>query len=245
LGEHFRRGSPVPDLVNALIDAWQLVLSGDQTLIAIVSLSLSISFSAVLFATVLGLPLGAALAVLRFPGRNAAVVLVNALMGLPPVVAGLFVYLLLSRSGPLGGLGLLFTPTAMIIAQTVLVTPIVAGVARQAIEDLWRDYGELYLLDGVGRLRTVGSLLWLGRFSLLTAVLAGVGRAAAEVGAILIVGGNIAGVTRTMTTAIALETSRGDLALALGLGIILLALVLAINATAQLFRNSARSAAAI
>jgi tungstate transport system permease protein len=164
---------------------------------------------------------------------------------LPPVVAGLFVYLLLSRSGPLGGLGLLFTPTAMIIAQTVLVTPIVAGVARQAIEDLWRDYGELYLLDGVGRLRTVGSLLWLGRFSLLTAVLAGVGRAAAEVGAILIVGGNIAGVTRTMTTAIALETSRGDLALALGLGIILLALVLAINATAQLFRNSARSAAAI
>jgi tungstate transport system permease protein len=221
------------------------VLSGDQTLIAIVSLSLSISLTAVLFATVLGLPLGAALAVLRFPGRNAAVVLVNALMGLPPVVAGLFVYLLLSRSGPLGGLGLLFTPTAMIIAQTVLVTPIVAGVARQAIEDLWRDYGELYLLDGVGRLRTVGSLLWLGRFSLLTAVLAGVGRAAAEVGAILIVGGNIAGVTRTMTTAIALETSRGDLALALGLGIILLALVLAINATAQLVRNSARSAAAI
>jgi tungstate transport system permease protein len=245
LGEHFRRGSPVPDLVNALIDAWQLVLSGDQTLIAIVSLSLSISLTAVLFATVLGLPLGAALAVLRFPGRNAAVVLVNALMGLPPVVAGLFVYLLLSRSGPLGGLGLLFTPTAMIIAQTVLVTPIVAGVARQAIEDLWRDYGELYVLDGVGRLRTVGSLLWLGRFSLLTAVLAGVGRAAAEVGAILIVGGNIAGVTRTMTTAIALETSRGDLALALGLGIILLALVLAINATAQLVRNSARSAAAI
>lgn len=235
----------MPDLLNALVDAWQLVLSGDQTLIAIVSLSLSISLTAVLFATALGLPLGAALAVLRFPGRNAAVVLVNALMGLPPVVAGLFVYLLLSRSGPLGGLGLLFTPTAMIIAQTVLVTPIVAGVARQAIEDLWRQYGELYLLDGVGRLRTVGSLLWLGRFSLLTAVLAGVGRAAAEVGAILIVGGNIAGVTRTMTTAIALETSRGDLALALGLGMILLALVLAINATAQLVRNSARSAAAI
>jgi len=173
------------------------------------------------------------------------VVLVNALMGLPPVVAGLFVYLLLSRSGPLGGLGLLFTPTAMIIAQTVLVTPIVAGVARQAIEDLWRLYGELYVLDGVGRVRMLGSLLWLGRFSLVTAVLAGVGRAAAEVGAILIVGGNIAGVTRTMTTAISLETSRGDLALALGLGMILLALVLAINATAQFIRNSARSAAAI
>jgi len=235
----------VPDLLNALLAASQLVLSGDPTLLAIVSLSLSISLTAVVFATAFGLPLGVALAVLRFPGRNAAVVLVNALMGLPPVVAGLFVYLLLSRSGPLGSLGLLFTPTAMIIAQTVLVTPIVAGVARQAIEDLWRDYGELYLLDGVGRIRTVLSLLWLGRFSLLTAVLAGIGRAAAEVGAILIVGGNIAGVTRTMTTAITLETSRGDLALALGLGIVLLALVLAINATAQLIRNTARSAAAI
>jgi tungstate transport system permease protein len=235
----------VPDIMNALLAAWQLVLSGDPTLVAIVSLSLGISVTAVLFATAFGLPFGAALAVLRFPGRNAAVVIVNALMGLPPVVAGLFVYLLLSRSGPLGGLGLLFTPTAMIIAQTVLVTPIVAGIARQAIEDLWREYGELYTLDGVGRLRTVLSLLWLGRFSLLTAVLAGIGRAAAEVGAILIVGGNIAGVTRTMTTAITLETSRGDLALALGLGIILLALVLAINATAQLIRNTARSAAAI
>ena len=235
----------MPDLLNALADAWRLVLSGDPTLVGIVSLSLSVSLTAVFFATALGLPLGAALAVLRFPGRNAAVVLVNALMGLPPVVAGLFVYLLLSRSGPLGALGLLFTPSAMIIAQTVLVTPIVAGVARQAIEDLWRQYGELYILDGVGRLHTVLSLLWLGRFSLVTAVLAGIGRAAAEVGAILIVGGNIAGVTRTMTTAISLETSRGDLALALGLGIILLALVLAINASAQFVRNSARSAAAI
>ena len=235
----------MPDLLNALVDAWRLVLSGDPTLVGIVSLSLSISLTAVFFATVLGLPLGAALAVLRFPGRNAAVVLVNALMGLPPVVAGLFVYLLLSRTGPLGALGLLFTPTAMIIAQTVLVTPIVAGVARQAIEDLWRQYGELYILDGVGQVPTVLSLLWLGRFSLVTAVLAGIGRAAAEVGAILIVGGNIAGVTRTMTTAISLETSRGDLALALGLGIILLALVLAINASAQFVRNSARSAAAI
>jgi tungstate transport system permease protein len=235
----------VPDLLNALADAWRLVLSADPTLLGIVSLSLSISLTAVFFATVLGLPLGAALAVLRFPGRNAAVVLVNALMGLPPVVAGLFVYLLLSRSGPLGALGLLFTPSAMIIAQTVLVTPIVAGVARQAIEDLWQQYGELYILDGVGRVHTVCSLLWLGRFSLVTAVLAGIGRAAAEVGAILIVGGNIAGVTRTMTTAISLETSRGDLALALGLGIVLLALVLAINASAQFVRNSARSAAAI
>jgi len=183
--------------------------------------------------------------VLRFPGRNAATVVVNALMGLPPVVAGLFVYLLLSRSGPLGSLGLLFTPTAMVIAQVVLVTPIIAAVARQMLEDLWREYRDLYFLDGASRVRTVCSLLWLGRFSLLTAVLAGVGRAAAEVGAILIVGGNIAGVTRTMTTAIALETSRGDLALALGLGIILLSLILAINATAQFVRNTARRAAAI
>ena len=235
----------MPDLLNALVDAWRLVLSGDPILVGIVSLSLSISLTAVFFATVLGLPFGAALAVLRFPGRNAAVVLVNALMGLPPVVAGLFVYLMLSRSGPLGALGLLFTPTAMIIAQTVLVAPIVAGVARQAIEDLWRQYGELYILDGVGRMHTVCSLLWLGRLSLVTAVLAGIGRAAAEVGAILIVGGNIAGVTRTMTTAISLETSRGDLALALGLGIILLVLVLAINASAQFVRNNARSAAGI
>jgi tungstate transport system permease protein len=233
------------DLIDALGAAWQLVLSGDPTLVGIVFLSLSISLPAVLAASVLGLPLGAALAVLRFPGRNAAVVVVNALMGLPPVVAGLFVYLLLSRSGPLGDLGLLFTPTAMVIAQVVLVTPIIAAIARQMIEDLWRDYGELYILDGAGWVRTIGSLLWLGRFSLLTAVLAGIGRAAAEVGAIIIVGGNIAGVTRTMTTAIALETSRGDLSLALGLGIILLTLILAVNATAQLVRNAGRRAAFI
>ena len=197
------------DLLDALAAAWQLILSGDSTLVAIVSLSLSISLTAVVLASVLGLPLGAALAVMRFPGQNALVVVVNALMGLPPVVAGLFVYLMLSRSGPLGSLGLLFTPTAMVIAQVVLVTPIIAAIARQMLEDLWREYSELYILDGVGRVRTVGSLLWLGRFSLLTAALAGLGRAAAEVGAILIVGGNIAGVTRTMTTAIALETSSG------------------------------------
>jgi tungstate transport system permease protein len=233
------------DLLDALGAAWQLVLSGDPTLVGIVFLSLSISLTAVFLASVLGLPLGAGLAVLRFPGRNAAVVVINAFMGLPPVVAGLFVYLLLSRAGPLGSLGLLFTPTAMVIAQMVLVTPIIAAVTRQMIEDLWREYGELYILDGAGRLRTICSLLWLGRFSLLTAVLAGTGRAAAEVGAILIVGGNIAGVTRTMTTAIALETSRGDLSLALGLGIILLSLILAVNATAQFVRDTARKAAAI
>jgi tungstate transport system permease protein len=233
------------DLLAAGAAAWELVLSGDPTLVGIVSLSLSISLTAVFIASVIGLPLGAALAILRFPGRNAAVVVVNAFMGLPPVVAGLFIYLLLSRSGPLGSLGLLFTPSAMIIAQVVLVTPIIAAVARQMVEDLWREYGDLYTLDGAGRLHTVCSLLWLGRFSLMTAVLAGVGRAAAEVGAILIVGGNIAGVTRTMTTAIALETSRGDLSLALGLGIILLSLILAINATAQFVRNTGRKASAI
>ena len=231
------------DFLGALVAAWQLVLSGDPTLIGIVSLSLSVSLTAVLLASLIGLPLGAALAVLRFPGRNAAVVVVNALMGLPPVVAGLFVYLLLSRSGPLGSLGLLFTPTAMVIAQVVLVSPIIAAVARQMVEDLWREYGDLYILDGAGRVHTICSLLWLGRFSLITAVLAGLGRAAAEVGAIIIVGGNIAGVTRTMTTAIALETSRGDLSLALGLGIILLSLTLAVNATAQFVRGTGRAAA--
>jgi tungstate transport system permease protein len=235
----------VHDFLYALATAWQLVVSGDPTLVGIVSLSLSISLTAVLFASILGLPLGAALAVARFPGRNATVVVVNALMGLPPVVAGLFVYVLLSRSGPLGSLGLLFTPTAMVIAQVVLVTPIIAAIARQMVEDLWREYGDLYILDGAGWFRTTGSLLWLGRSSLITAVLAGLGRAAAEVGAILIVGGNIAGVTRTMTTAIALETSRGDLSLALGLGIILLSLILAINATAQFVRNTAGRTAAV
>ena len=233
------------DFLGALVAAWQLVLSGDPTLIGIVSLSLSVSLTAVLLASVIGLPFGAALAVLRFPGRNVAVVVVNALMGLPPVVAGLFVYLLLSRSGPLGSLGLLFTPTAMVIAQVVLVSPIIAAVARQIVEDFWLEYRDLYILDGTSLVRTVSSLLWLGRFSLITAVLAGLGRAAAEVGAILIVGGNIAGVTRTMTTAIALETSRGDLSLALGLGIILLSLILAINATAQFIRNTGSRAAAI
>jgi tungstate transport system permease protein len=234
----------VHDMANALVEAWQLVLSGNSTLLGIVSLSLSISLTAVFLASCIGLPLGAALAITRFPGRNAAVVAVNTSMGLPPVVIGLVVYLLLSRSGPLGSLGLLFTPAAMVIAQVVLVTPIVAAVARQIVEDLWREYAELYLFDGVGRVRTICSLLWLGRFSLITAVLAGAGRAVAEVGAILIVGGNIAGVTRTMTTAIALETSRGDLPLALGLGIILLVLIFLINGTAQFAGKAVRRAAA-
>jgi len=232
------------DITEGLVAAWQLVLSGNSTLLGIVWLSLSISLTAVFFASCIGLPLGAALAITRFPGRNAAVVVVNALMGLPPVVVGLVVYLALSRAGPLGSLGLLFTPAAMVIAQIVLVIPIVAAIARQIVEDLWLEYAELYLFDGVGRVRTIGSLLWLGRLSLITAVLAGAGRAVAEVGAILIVGGNIAGVTRTMTTAIALETSRGDLALALGLGIILLTLIFAINGTAHVAGQAVKRAAA-
>jgi len=233
----------VHDIANALMDACQLVLSGNSTLLGIVSLSFSISLTAVFLASCIGLPLGAALAITRFPGRSAAVVAVNASMGLPPVVVGLVVYLALSRSGPLGSLGLLFTPAAMVIAQVILVTPIVAAVTRQIVEDLWREYAELYLFDGVGRVRTICSLLWLARLSLVTAVLAGAGRAVAEVGAILIVGGNIAGVTRTMTTAIALETSRGDLPLALGLGIILLTLIFLINGTAQFVGKAVRRAA--
>ena len=232
------------DIANAFADAWQLVLSGNSTLLGIVSLSLGISLTAVFLASCIGLPLGAALAITRCPGRNAAVVAVNASMGLPPVVVGLIVYLALSRSGPLGGLGLLFTPAAMVIAQVVLVAPIVAAVARQIVEDLWRQYAELYLFDGVGRIRTICSLLWLGRLSLMTAILAGAGRAVAEVGAILIVGGNIAGVTRTMTTAIALETSRGDLPLALGLGIILLVLIFLINGAAHFAGTAVRRAMA-
>jgi len=234
----------VHDIATALVDAWQLVLSGDSTLLGIVSLSLGISLTAVFLASCIGLPFGAALAITRFPGRNAAVVAVNASMGLPPVVVGLVVYLALSRSGPLGSFGLLFTPAAMVIAQVILVMPIVAAIARQTVEDLWREYAELYLFDGVGRVRTICSLLWVGRLSLMTAILAGAGRAVAEVGAILIVGGNIAGVTRTMTTAIALETSRGDLALALGLGIILLTLIFLINGTAHFAGTAVRRAVA-
>jgi tungstate transport system permease protein len=198
----------------------------------IVGLSLGVTLTAVALAALIGLPTGALLAVSRFPGRGAIVVAVNTLMGLPPVVAGLAIYLLLSRSGPLGGLGWLFTPKAMVMAQAVLVFPIVVALTRQTVEDLWREYAEhLASLDLVGR-RAVPTLLWDGRFSLITTLLAGFGRASAEVGAVLIVGGNIVGHTRTMTTTIALETSKGDLPLALGLGAALLLLTLVLNATA-------------
>ena len=218
--------------------ALQLVLSADPTLMAIVWLSLAVSLSAVGFATLIGLPVGAAVALLRFPGREAAIVTLNALMGLPPVVVGLAVYLLLSRSGPLGSWGLLFTPQAMVIAQTILVAPIIAALARQTIEDLWVEYREELAALNVGPLRRLVTLIWDARFSLLTALLAGFGRAAAEVGAIIIVGGNIDGFTRTMTTAIALETSKGDLPLAIGLGIVLIVIVIIVNALAWIARQA-------
>ncbi len=223
--------------------AFALIVGLDPTLAQIVSLSLRVTLSAVLISALVGLPLGAALALSRFRGRGAVIVTFNALMGLPPVVAGLVVYLMLSRSGPLGPLALLFTPTAMIIAQTVLITPIVVSLTRQVIEDLWAEYEEQLRSLGSSAWRAIPTLLWDGRFSLITALLAGFGRASAEVGAVLIVGGNIAGHTRTMTTAIALETSRGDLALALGLGIILIALTLTLNAGAYAAGRFAQRAA--
>ena len=209
-----------------------LIAAGDPGLMAIIGLSLRVTLSAVAVACLIGLPLGAALALARFPGRGAAIVLFNALMGLPPVVAGLAVYLMLSRSGPLGPLGLLFTPASMVIAQTILILPIVVSLTRSVVEDLWAEYAEQLRSLGAGRLRAVPTLLWDGRVSLLTGVLAGFGRASAEVGAVLIVGGNIAGHTRTMTTAITLETSRGNLGLAVALGIVLMGLTLALNAAA-------------
>ncbi len=212
--------------------ALQLVLTGDPGLYAIVGLSLVVSLSAVLCAALIGVPFGALLALTRFPGRAGVIVVLNALMGLPPVVAGLAIYLLLSRSGPLGSWGLLFTPQAMIIAQTLLVAPIIAALTRQTVEDLWTEYrDELAALD-VGPIGRVATLVWDARFSLVTALLAGFGRAAAEVGAIIIVGGNIDGFTRTMTTAIALETSKGDLPLAIGLGLVLITIIIVINALA-------------
>lgn len=221
------------DAANTIAAAvMQVIPLADPTFIGIVVLSLKVTLTAVGVAGLVGLPLGAALALGRFPGRGVLIVLVNAFMGLPPVVAGLAVFLLLSRTGPLGDLGLLFTPRAMMVAQFVLVLPIIVALTRQTVEDLWLEYRDQLTSMGAGRLRAIPTLLWDARFSLVTALLAGLGRASAEVGAILIVGGNIAGFTRTMTTAIALETSKGDLPLALGLGAVLMTLTLAINALA-------------
>jgi tungstate transport system permease protein len=193
-----------------------------------------------MIAAAIGLPLGAIVALGHFPGRRSVIVLLNALMGLPPVVVGLAVYLLLSRAGPLGPLGLLFTPFAMVIAQAILVTPIIAALARQVVEDAWVEYREQLRSLGAEPRRAVFTLLWDTRFSLVTVVLSGFGRAAAEVGAVMIVGGNIDGVTRVMTTSIALETSKGDLPLALGLGLILMLLVLAANAATYAIKDAAQ-----
>jgi tungstate transport system permease protein len=205
-----------------------------------VLLSLRVSLTAVAVAALIGLPLGAWIGVTRFPGRRALIVVLNALMGLPPVVVGLLVYLMLSRAGPLGSLGILFTPAAMIIAQAILITPIIAALSRQAIEDAWSEYREQLRSLNIGPARAAFTLLWDTRFSLLTTILAGFGRAAAEVGAVMIGGGNIDGVTRVMTTAIALETSKGDLPLALGLGMVLVTIVLLLNAAAYTIKDVAQ-----
>jgi tungstate transport system permease protein len=231
----------VTDIASAFVVALRLILDLDAALLRIVGLSLAVSLAAVAIAGSIGVPLGAALAVFRFPGRKSGIVVLNALLGLPPVVVGLFVYLMLSRAGPLGALGLLFTPSAMVIAQAILVAPIVAALVHRAVADAWATYGDSLRIAGAAPLRAIPQLLAICRLGLLTAFLAGFGRAIAEVGAIMIVGGNIAGVTRTMTTAIALETSRGDLPLALGLGIILVSITIAVSALASALTGSGRT----
>ena len=228
------------DFWSAFSAAFDLIVSLDDNLIEIIGLSLQVSLSAVFLSALIGLPLGAALVLLPVPGKRAWIVALNALMGLPPVVVGLIVYLVLSRSGPFGVMGLLFTPTAMVIAQVILITPIIAALTRQVIQELWNEYREQLLSLGCGPVRSIPTLLWDGRFSLMTSVLAGFGRASAEVGAVMIVGGNIDHVTRVMTTAIALEVSKGDLSLALGLGIVLLSMSLGINATAYMLGEFAK-----
>ncbi|MCF8197705.1 MAG: ABC transporter permease [Sulfuritalea sp.] len=230
----------MPEFNDPFLTAWALVAGADPRLAGIVLLSLEVSMGATLIACVAGMPIGALLAVGRFPGRRVLIVLFNGLMGLPPVVVGLLVYLLLSRAGPLGQWGLLFSPAAMVIAQAVLVTPIVAALTRQTVADEWTEYREQLRSLGASRSRAAATLLWDGRFSLSTAALAGFGRAIAEVGAVMIVGGNIDGVTRVMTTTIALETSKGDLPLALALGFILISVVLSINAVAYALRGWAQ-----
>ena len=227
------------DFAEAFWLATRLLMAGDTDLLEIVLLSLQVSLSALAVAAVIGLPLGALLAISRFRGRTAVIIGVNALMGLPPVVVGLLVYLHLSRAGPLGWLGLLYTPTAMIVAQAILITPIIIALSRQVLEDLHVEYDEQFRSLSVSPAGVVMALLWDGRYSLITVGLAGFGRAVAEVGAVIIVGGNIDHLTRVMTTAIALETSKGDLALALALGLVLLAIALAINAAAMALRLTA------
>jgi len=228
------------DFTQALSMAVTLITTLDEGLVRIVGLSLRVSLTAVLAATLIGLPLGTAVAALRFPGRRGLSVTMNTLMGLPPVVVGLVVFLLLSRSGPFGVLGLLFTPAAMIVAQTVLIVPIVASLARQTVEDLLVEYDDILRVTGAGPFHTLVTLLSEARWSLITTILAGFGRASAEVGAVMIVGGNIEHATRVMTTAIALETSKGDLPMALGLGVVLMSLSLAVNLAASVLRETTR-----
>lgn len=228
------------DFADSLSQSFWLILSGDMALWSVVLLSLRVSITAVLLAAIVGLPLGALLAVTRFPGRQFVIVIVNALMGLPPVVVGLILYLMLSRSGPLGVFQLLYTPTAMIIAQAVLVTPIIAALTRQLLASLDAEYSEQLRSFGVSRVASVPTLLWDGRYGLVTALLAGFGRAIAEIGAVIIVGGNINHVTRVMTTTIALETSRGNLELALALGAILVLLAILVNGIVSLFSTTSR-----
>jgi len=230
----------VNSITEAFAQALGLVATADPKLVDIVLLSLKISLSAVVLGCLIGLPVGAAVAVNEFRGKRLLTVTLNALMGLPSVVVGLVVYLLLSRAGPLGALGILFTPPAMVIAQTILITPTIAALSRQMVADAWQEYREQLRSLGETRLGAGTTLLWDLRFSLVTIVLAGFGRAASEVGAVMIVGGNIDGVTRVMTTSIALETSKGDLPLALGLGIILLSIVLALNAGAYVVKETAQ-----
>jgi len=219
--------------------AFALIIATNSELFAIIWLSLKVSSAAVLIASLSALPFGAWLALSFFPGRQIVIAVLNGMMGLPPVVVGLLVYLLLSRAGPMGSLGLLFTPTAMVVAQTLLIFPIIAALGRQVIEDAWSEYREQLMSLNASRRQSMAALLWDMRFTLLTAVLAGFGRAIAEVGAVMIVGGNIDGVTRVMTTAISLETSKGDLALALALGVVLIAIVVIINAIAQMVKATA------
>ncbi len=228
-------------IAESVMLAAGLVVHLDAHLVDIVLLSLRVSLTATLIAAAIGLPLGAAIAVGRFAGRPALVVMLNAMMGLPPVVVGLVVYLLLSRAGPLGAFGLLFTPGAMVIAQAILITPIIAALTRQIVADAWAEYREQLTSLGAGMFRAAMTLLWDTRFSLAIVLLAGFGRAIAEVGAVMIVGGNIAGVTRVMTTTIALETSKGDLPLALALGLVLISIVVFINAAAQITRGWAKA----
>jgi tungstate transport system permease protein len=223
-------------MIATLLDALALLASFDHRLLAIVGLSLFVSLSALVIGTVLGLPLGAWLAIAQFPVRGGLVVALNALMGLPSVVVGVLVYLLLSRSGPLGNYGLLFSPAAMIVAQSLLVMPLIAAVSRQIIEDAWKEYAPEFSVIGICRPQAVTLLLADCRFSLTVATLAGLGRAMSEVGAVMIVGGNIDGYTRVMTTAIALETSKGDLALSIALGIVLMSIILSLNVVAHSVR---------